>query len=180
MTDDTGSGHVYNVLFLCTGNSARSILAESILTKLGAGKFRAYSAGSQPKGTIHPLALKTLESLGYPAKGFRSKSWNEFAAPDAPVMDFVFTVCDNAAGEACPVWPGQPVTAHWGIEDPAAADGTEIQREAAFANAFHYLRNRISVFTALPLRGLDGLALGAKLREIGQLEGGTARRPDVA
>lgn len=180
MTDAIGSGRTYNVLFLCTGNSARSILAESILTKLGAGKFRVYSAGSQPKGEVHPLALKTLESLGYPAKGLCSKSWSEFAAPDAPVMDFVFTVCDNAAGEACPVWPGQPITAHWGIEDPAAVAGSDIQREAAFADAFRYLKNRISVFTALPLKSLDGVALGTKLREIGQLEGGTARRPYVA
>ena len=174
------SSRVFNVLFLCTGNSARSILAESILMKLGAGKFRAFSAGSQPKGAVHPLALKTLASLCYPVDGFRSKSWSEFAAPDAPVMDFVFTVCDNAAGEACPVWPGQPMTAHWGIEDPAAVSGSDIEKEAAFADAFRYLRSRISVFAALPLRSLDSVALGAKLREIGQQEGGTARRPDVA
>lgn len=180
MTDAIGSGRIYNVLFLCTGNSARSILAESILTKMGVGKFRAFSAGSQPKGTVHPLALTTLESLGYPSGGFRSKSWSEFATPDAPVMDFVFTVCDNAAGEACPVWPGQPMMAHWGIEDPAVMGGTDIKREAAFADAFHYLRNRISVFTSLPIKSLDGVALGAKLREIGQLDGGTTRRPDVA
>lgn len=171
---------IYNVLFLCTGNSARSVLAESILSKLGAGRFRAFSAGSQPKGTVNPVALKTLESLGYPTEGLRSKSWNEFASPDAPVMDFVFTVCDNAAGEACPVWPGQPMTAHWGIEDPAAVNGTEIEKEAAFAEAFRYLRNRISVFAALPLRSLDSVALGARLREIGQGEGSTTRRPDVA
>ena len=180
MTDAIGSGRVYNVLFLCTGNSARSILAESILTKLGAGRFRAWSAGSQPKGAVHPLAIKTLQSLDYPAEGLRSKSWSEFATPDAPVMDFVFTVCDNAAGEACPVWPGQPMTAHWGIEDPAALSGSDIQKEAAFADAFRYLRNRISVFTALPLRSLDTVALGTKLREIGQLAGSTTRRPDVA
>ena len=180
MTDTIGSGRIYSVLFLCTGNSARSILAEGILTKLGAGKFRAYSAGSQPKGAVHPLALRTLASLGYPAEGFRSKSWSEFASPEAPVMDFVFTVCDSAAGEACPVWPGQPMTAHWGIEDPAAVAGSDIQKEAAFADAFRFLKNRISVFTALPIRSLDGVALGTKLREIGQLEGGTARRPDVA
>jgi arsenate reductase len=180
MTDATTSDRVYNVLFLCTGNSARSILAESILTKLGNGKFRAFSAGSQPKGAVHPIALKTLERLSYPAEGFRSKSWSEFASPDAPVMDFVFTVCDNAAGEACPVWPGQPMTAHWGIEDPAAVEGSDIQKEAAFADAFRYLRNRIAVFVALPLKSLDGVALGTRLREIGQLEGGTARRPDVA
>lgn len=171
---------IYNVLFLCTANSARSVLAESILNKLGAGRFRAFSAGSQPKGTVNPVALKTLESLGYPTEGLRSKSWNEFASPDAPVMDFVFTVCDNAAGEACPLWPGQPMTAHWGIEDPAAVSGTEIEKEAAFAEAFRYLRNRISVFAALPLRSLDSVALGARLREIGHGEGSTARRSDVA
>ena len=171
---------IYNVLFLCTGNSARSILAESILAKLGEGRFRAFSAGSQPKGTVHPLALKTLESLGYPTTGMRSKGWDEFAKVDAPVMDFVFTVCDNAAGETCPIWPGQPMTAHWGIEDPAAAMGGEIDKEAAFAAAFRYLRSRISVFTALPLKSLDTVALGARLREIGHAEGSTSRRPDVA
>lgn len=175
MTDRT-----YNVLFLCTGNSARSILAESILSKLGAGRFRAFSAGSQPKGAVNPLALKTLESLGYPTQGLRSKGWDEFAKADAPIMDFVFTVCDNAAGEACPVWPGQPMTAHWGIEDPAAAMGGEIDKEAAFAAAFRYLTSRISVFTALPLKSLDTVALGARLREIGHAEGSTSRRPDVA
>lgn len=180
MTDAIGPSRVHNVLFLCTGNSARSILAESILTKLGAGRFRAFSAGSQPRGAVHPLAIKTLESLAFPTGGLRSKSWNEFATSGAPVMDFVFTVCDNAAGETCPVWPGQPMTAHWGIEDPAAASGTEIAKEAAFANAFRYLRNRISVFAALPLRSLDDVALGTRLREIGQLEGGTMLRPDVA
>ena len=171
---------IYNVLFLCTGNSARSILAESILTKDGSGRFRAFSAGSHPKAAVNPLALKVLRNFDYPAEGFRSKNWEEFAAPDAPVMDFVFTVCDNAAGEACPVWPGQPMTAHWGIEDPAAVIGTETQKEAAFVAAFGYLRNRISVFTALPLASLDRLALGTKLREIGQSEGSTSPRPSVA
>ncbi|MCK0208514.1 arsenate reductase ArsC [Starkeya koreensis] len=180
MIDTIGSGRVYNVLFLCTGNSARSILAESILTRLGTGRFRAFSAGSQPRGEVHPLALKTLASLGYPSEGFRSKSWSEFATPDAPVMDFVFTVCDAAAGETCPIWPGQPMTAHWGIEDPAAVAGMDIQKEAAFADAFHYLKNRIAVFTALPLRSLDGVALSTKLRAIGQLDGASLRRPDVA
>ena len=172
--------HVFNVLFLCTGNSARSILAESILAKDGAGRFRAFSAGSAPKGDVNPLALKTLKAFGYPDEGFRSKSWLEFAEPRAPVMDFVFTVCDNAAGEACPIWPGQPMTAHWGIEDPAAAVGSDIAKEAAFNAAFRYLKNRISVFTALPITKLDRLALGTKLREIGRLEGGTIPRPDVA
>src|SRR5271154_6108354 len=161
----------YNVLFLCTGNSARSILAESILQKDGAGRFRAFSAGSHPKGAINPFALKVLEAFGYPHEGFRSKSWDEFAEAGAPPMDFVFTVCDSAAGEACPVWPGQPMTAHWGIEDPAAVVGTPIQQEAAFVTAFRYLRNRITVFTALPLRSISKMALSAKLREIGQMEG---------
>lgn len=177
---DATTGHVYNVLFLCTGNSARSILAESILTKDGAGRFRAFSAGSAPKGEVNPFALKALRAYGYPSESFRSKSWLEFAEPRAPVMDFVFTVCDNAAGEACPIWPGQPMTAHWGIEDPAAVEGSDIQKEAAFNSAFRYLKNRISVFTALPIAKLDRLALGAKLREIGRLDGATAPRPDVA
>ncbi|MDR6951280.1 arsenate reductase [Ancylobacter sp. 3268] len=170
----------YNVLFLCTGNSARSILAESILAKDGAGRFRAFSAGSQPKGAVHPLALRVLGRFGYPADGFRSKSWGEFAGADAPVMDFVFTVCDNAAGEACPVWPGQPMTAHWGIEDPAAVRGSELQQEAAFNAAFRYLKSRISVFAALPIGSLDAIALGARLREIGRGEGATSPRPSAA
>ncbi|MDQ0470057.1 arsenate reductase ArsC [Labrys wisconsinensis] len=171
---------IYNVLFLCTGNSARSILAESILTKNGAGRFRAFSAGSQPKGAVNPFALKVLGSFEYPTEGFRSKSWEEFAHPGAPVMDFVFTVCDNAAGESCPVWPGQPMTAHWGIEDPAAVEGPDIEKEKAFVSAFRYMRNRISVFTALPVASLDKSALGTKLREIGRSEGATSPRPDVA
>lgn len=171
---------IYNVLFLCTGNSARSILAESILNKDGGGRFRAFSAGSQPKGTVNPFALKVLQSFDYPAEGFRSKSWEEFATADAPVMDFVFTVCDNAAGESCPVWPGQPMTAHWGIEDPAAVEGTDIQKQAAFVAALRYLKNRISVFAALPLGSLDKIALGTKLREIGQSEGTTSPRHSAA
>jgi len=171
---------IYNVLFLCTGNSARSILAESILTKNGAGRFRAFSAGSQPKGAVNPFALKVLGSFEYPTEGFRSKSWEEFAHPGAPVMDFVFTVCDNAAGESCPVWPGQPMTAHWGIEDPAAVEGPDIEKEKAFVSAFRYMRNRISVFTALPVASLDKSTLGTKLREIGRSEGATSPRPDVA
>jgi arsenate reductase len=157
----------YNVLFLCTGNSARSILAESILRKSGAGRFSAFSAGSYPKGEINPLELQTLHELEYPAEGFRSKSWDEFSGPDAPQMDFVFTVCDSAAGEVCPVWPGHPITAHWGIEDPATVEGAEIQKLAAFATAFRYLRNRISLFTALPLISLDRMTLKHQLDQIG-------------
>lgn len=171
---------IYNVLFLCTGNSARSILAESILTKDGRGRFRAFSAGSQPKGTVNPFALKVLTSFDYPVDGFRSKSWEEFATADAPVMDFVFTVCDNAAGEACPVWPGQPMTARWRMEDPAAVEGADIQKQAAFVAALRYLRNRISVFAALPIGSLDKIALGTKLREIGQSKGATSPRHSAA
>jgi protein-tyrosine-phosphatase len=171
------SERIYNVLFLCTGNSARSILAESILRKDGQGRFRAFSAGSQPKGRINPFALKVLESLNYPTDSMRSKSWEEFAAPGAPVMDFVFTVCDSAAGESCPMWPGQPMTAHWGIEDPAAVEGSDLEKEAAFVVAFRYLKNRIGVFTNLPLRGIDKLSLGTKLREIGRLGGATHPQP---
>ena len=171
---------IYNVLFLCTGNSARSVLAESILRKDGAGRFRSFSAGSTLKGAVHPLALRTLQSMDYPIDGMRSKSWLEFAAADAPVMDFVFTVCDNAAGEACPIWPGQPTTAHWGIEDPAAVEGTEIERLAAFSRAFRYLKNRIGAFVNLPLSGIDRLSLGTKLREIGRSEGATSGKSDVA
>jgi arsenate reductase len=167
---------IYNVLFLCTGNSARSIMAEAILRKEGHGHFRAFSAGSHPKGAVNRLALKVLESFDYPTDNMRSKNWEEFAAPGAPVMDFVFTVCDSAADEVCPVWPGQPMTAHWGIEDPAAVAGTEIGRERAFVTAFRYLRNRITVFTSLPLASIDKLALGAKLREIGRMKGPTSDR----
>lgn len=173
MTTDQTASRTFNVLFLCTGNTARSILAEAILAKDGGGRFRAFSAGSQPKGIVNPFALRVLGSAGYPTDGLRSKSWQEFAAPGAPVMDFVFTVCDSAAGEACPVWPGQPMTAHWGIEDPAAVDGNDIQKEAAFVAAFRYLKNRISVFTALPVASLDRLTLQARLDAIGQSEGAT-------
>jgi arsenate reductase (thioredoxin) len=167
----------YNVLFLCTGNTARSILAEGILRKDGAGRFDAFSAGSQPKGTVNPFALKTLDGFGYPTDGFRSKSWDAFTGPDAPVMDFIFTVCDSAAGEACPVWPGHPASAHWGIEDPAAVQGTDIERERAFVQAFKFLRNRISAFLALPVASLDQAALTHRLREIGRLEGTTSGSP---
>ncbi|MGL4495203.1 MAG: arsenate reductase ArsC [Beijerinckiaceae bacterium] len=164
----------YNVLFLCTGNTARSILAESILRKDGAGRFNAYSAGSQPKGNVNPYALKTLGAFNYPTDGFRSKSWDEFAGADAPKMDFVFTVCDSAAGEACPVWPGQPMTAHWGIEDPAAVEGSDVDKERAFAQAFKYMRNRISLFLSLPHDTIDAMALRKELDAIGRSEGATA------
>jgi arsenate reductase (thioredoxin) len=174
------SDRIHNVLFLCSGNSARSILAESILRKDGAGRFRSFSAGSAPKGAVNPFALRVLESLDYPADNMRSKSWTEFAAADAPVMDFVFTVCDNAAGEACPVWPGQPMTAHWGIEDPAAVEGPDFQKHTAFLTAFRYLKNRIAAFTSLPINSIDKLSLGTRLREIGRGEGVTSARPDVA
>ena len=164
----------YNVLFLCTGNTARSILAEAILRKDGEGRFRAFSAGSQPKGRVNPFALKVLASFGYPTDGLRSKSWSEFDGAHAPVMNFVFTVCDNAAGEACPFWPGQPMTAHWGIEDPAAVEGTDLETEAAFVAAFRYLKNRIDAFASLPLDSIDQLSLGTRLREIGRLDGSTS------
>jgi arsenate reductase len=169
------SDRQFNVLFICTGNTARSVLGESILRNDGAGRFNAFSAGSHPKGMINPFALKVLGSYGYPTEGFRSKNWDEFARLDAPKMDFVFTVCDSAAGEACPIWPGQPMTAHWGIEDPAAVEGSDIQKEAAFVTAFKYLRNRISIFTSLPITSLDRMTLGAKLQEIGRLDGATPR-----
>jgi arsenate reductase len=156
----------HNVRFLCTGNSARSILAEAILNREGAGRFRAFSAGSQPKGVVHPYAIDLLRELNYPVEGLRSKSWDEFAASDAPPFDFVFTVCDSAA-EVCPIWPGQPMTAHWGIPDPAAAQGSEAEIRAAFADAYGRLFNRISIFVNLPLASIDRLALKRKLEAIG-------------
>ena len=169
------SERAFNVLFLCTGNSARSIMAESLLRKLGAGRFNAFSAGSHPKQGVSSFALKVLDSYGYSTDGLRSKSWDEFAAPGAPDMDFVFTVCDSAAGEVCPVWPGQPTTAHWGIEDPAAVEGADIEKEKAFVTAFKYLRNRISTFVSLPVASLDKVTLRARLHEIGRMDGATAR-----
>ena len=178
MTDQ--NSRMFNVLFLCTGNSARSIIAESVLRKDGGGRFRAFSAGSQPKGEVHPTAIKVLENFHYPTDGLRSKGWDEFAMSDAPVMDFVFTVCDNAAGEACPLWPGQPMTAHWGIEDPAAATGTVLEREMSFINALRYMKARIAAFSALPVASLDRSSLATRLREIGRAEGATRLRPDVA
>lgn len=168
MTDKT-----YNVLFLCTGNSARSILAEALMNRAGEGRFRAYSAGSFPKGDVHPQALVLLEELGFETPGLRSKSWDEFSQPGAPRFDFIFTVCDNAAGETCPIWPGRPMSAHWGIEDPAAVEGPG-QREA-FERALHYLSNRISLFLALPHDSIDEMAMERKLKEIGRAEGSTAR-----
>jgi arsenate reductase (thioredoxin) len=165
----------FNVLFLCTGNSARSIIGEAILNKLGHGKFRAYSAGSQPKGMVNPHTLQLLQSLDYDTSVFRSKSWGEFAKPGAPALDFVFTVCDNAAGETCPVWPGQPMTAHWGIPDPAEATGSPAEIALAFKDTYRMLFQRIGIFTALPLRSLDQLSLQNKLREIGRMQGATAK-----
>ena len=158
----------YNVLFLCTGNSARSVMAEAILNKLDAGKFRAYSAGSQPKGQVHPETIRLLQGLGHDTSNFRSKSWSEFARPGAPPLDFVFTVCDNAAGEKCPIWPGQPMTAHWGVPDPAEAKGTEAEVALAFKDAYRMLGQRIGIFCALPIRSLDQLTLQKKLNEIGR------------
>jgi protein-tyrosine-phosphatase len=157
-----------NVLFLCTGNSARPVMAEAILNCEGRGKFRAFSAGSQPKGQIHPYTLDLLRKLNFDVRGFRSKSWSEFARPDAPALDFVFTVCDDAAAETCPVWPGQPMTAHWGIPDPAAATGNEAEIRLAFADAFRMLNNRISIFVSLPIRSLGTLALQRQLDSIGK------------
>lgn len=159
------SNRIYNVLFLCTGNSARSIIAEAILNRSGVGRFRAFSAGSHPKGEVHPQALRVLEDLDYPTDKLRSKGWDEFARSGAPALDFVFTVCDNAAGEVCPVWPGQPMTAHWGIEDPAAVDGPA--QERAFIAAYHALQRRIGLFLCLPLDSIDELSLQKSLDEIG-------------
>jgi len=167
------AGQPYNVLFLCTGNSARSIIAEAILNKIGKGAFRAHSAGSQPKGQVNPDARALLESLGYETTGLHSKSWDEFAKAGAPEFDFVFTVCDNAAAEACPVWPGQPMTAHWGIADPAEAKGSPAEVSMAFKEAYRLLNQRIGIFTALPLHSLDRLTLQGKLRDIGEMEGAT-------
>ena len=160
---------VLNVLFLCTGNSARSILAESILNHMGKGRFRAFSAGSHPTGQVNPFAIEALQKNRFPVTDLRSKSWNEFSAPDAPPLDFVFTVCDNAAGETCPFWPGQPMTAHWGIEDPAAAEGDDEAKRRAMTQAFQLLNRRLSIFTSLPLQKLDAISLQRKLNDIGQL-----------
>jgi protein-tyrosine-phosphatase len=164
------SDRPFNVLFLCTGNSARSIIAEAIINSLGAGKFNGYSAGSMPKGQVHPLAITLLNKLNYDTAALRSKSWDEFSIADAPKMDFVFTVCDNAANEVCPFWPGQPMTAHWGVPDPIAADGNETERALAFADTYRMLNNRISIFTNLPLKSLDSLTLQRHLDDIGRTQ----------
>lgn len=171
---------VYNVLFLCTGNSARSILGEAMLNHVGEGRFRAFSAGSTPKGQVHPMSLAVLREAGISTEGLRSKAWDEFAAPGAPEMDFVFTVCDNAAGEVCPIWPGQPMTAHWGIEDPAAVEGPEFAQRAAFEDALRYLRNRITAFINLPIASIDRMALGSKLRDIGAMDGSSTKASGAA
>jgi arsenate reductase len=170
---------VYNVLFLCAGNSARSILAEAILNKAARGQFRAFSAGSQPKGKVNPYALDLLRTSDYDTGGLRSKSWAEFARADAPALDFVFTVCDNAAGEACPLWPGQPITAHWGIPDPAATQGTQAEIALAFKDAYRMLKRRIDLFLALPVAKLDRLVLTTRLKEIGRSEGATEKANHV-
>lgn len=162
------SERIFNVLFLCTGNSARSILAESLLNHLGKGGFRAYSAGSHPAGQVNPFVLQLLEEQGMPVAGLRSKSWDEFATADSPPLDFVFTVCDKAAGEVCPVWPGQPITAHWGVEDPAAVEGSDNMKREAVSSAYRLLSRRISLFTSLPIQKLDGMSLQEKLNDIGR------------
>jgi len=168
----------FNVLFLCTGNSARSIMAEAILNKIGATKFRAYSAGSHPKGKVHPEAIRLLDNLGHDTSALRSKSWTEFATPGATSVDFVFTVCDNAAGEACPIWPGRPMTAHWGVPDPAEATGSPTEIALAFREAYGMLHRRISAFAVLPIRSLDQLGLQTKLKEIGRMADATGRVPE--
>jgi arsenate reductase (thioredoxin) len=170
----------FNVLFLCTGNSARSIMAEAIMNRLGRGDFRAFSAGSQPKGEVHPFARDLLRKLNHDTSGLRSKSWLEFSGPGKPELDFVFTVCDNAAAEACPLWPGQPMTAHWGLPDPAAAEGTEVEQRLAFADAYRMLNNRISIFLALPLHKLDELSLQKHLDDIGRSKGAGATPASAA
>lgn len=169
------SEKLYNMLFLCTGNTARSILSEGILRKVGAGKFNAFSAGSQPKGVVNPFALKVLAAHDCPTDGLRSKSWHEFSAPGAPRMDFVVTVCDSAAGEACPLWPGQPVMAHWGIEDPAAVEGNDIEKERAFEQAYRFLSRRIETFVSLPLASLDSMKMQQEMKRIGGFEGMSGR-----
>ena len=162
------TGDIKNVLFLCTGNSARSIIAEAIMNRVGAGRFRGYSAGSHPTGTVNPHAIALLKALNHPTGDLRSKDWNEFSGPDAPQMDFVFTVCDNAANEVCPIWPGQPISAHWGLPDPAAAEGTDAEIAAAFADTYRMMNNRIEIFVNLPHASLDRLSLQRHLDEVGR------------
>lgn len=174
------ANRIYNVLFLCTGNSARSILGEAILNHVGGGRFHGYSAGSQPKGKVNPMTLAVLQAAGISVEGLHSKSWDAFGGPDSPNMDFVFTVCDDAAGEVCPIWPGHPMTAHWGIEDPAKVEGPEMYRRAAFEDALKFMRNRIAAFISLPLESIDRIALGSKLRGIGALEGSTSKASGAA
>jgi arsenate reductase len=169
----------FNVLFLCTGNTARSVIAEAILNKVGEGRFHAYSAGSQPKGQVNPHTIELLKLLGYDTSAYRSKSWSEFTQPGAPKFDFVFTVCDNAAAESCPVWPGQPMTAHWGVPDPAEATGSPAEIALAFKDAYRMLNQRIGIFVALPIRNLDRLSLTNRLKDIGRLEGATAKASHV-
>jgi arsenate reductase len=170
----------YNVLFLCTGNSARSIIGEVLTNELGKPRFRGFSAGSHPRGEVDPRAIEVLRDHGLPTEGLRSKSWDEFAEPGAPEMDFVFTVCDDAAGEACPIWPGHPMTAHWGIEDPARIAGSPVEQSAAFVKSFRHLRNRISAFVALPFASIDRLALEARLKAIGRMDGASTRSETAA
>jgi arsenate reductase len=158
----------YNILVLCTGNSARSILAEALFNTMGAGRFKAHSAGSHPTGRVNPFAIEQVQALGYPIEGLRSKSWNEFAQTDSPQMDFIVTVCDNAAGEVCPLWPGQPVTAHWGFPDPAAVKGSDEQKRAAFAQTLRQIRNRVQLFLSLPLETLDRMAIESRMKAIGR------------
>jgi arsenate reductase len=169
-----------NILFLCTGNSARSILAEAILNHAGRGSFKAYSAGSHPKGEVHPLALEQLRRSNLSAEGYRSKSWSEFSAPGAPKLDFIITVCDNAANEACPIWPGHPTTAHWGIPDPAAVEGPQEVKQKAFLKAFLQLQTRINLFLALPVKSMDCLSLQQKVRDIGRMAGEESSPPQNA
>lgn len=172
--------HVYNVLFLCTGNSARSVFGEVLLNNFGQGRFKGFSAGSTPKGAIHPVTLEVLKEAGLATDDLRSKSWDEFAAPGAPQMDFVFTVCDDAAGETCPIWPGQPITAHWGIEDPAAVTAPAFAQRAAFEEAMRYMRNRITAFINLPLKTIDRMTLDQQVKNIGKLEGSTQNQSGTA
>ena len=174
MISTTETGKVYNVLFLCTGNSARSVMAEAIVDQLGEGRFKGFSAGSYPTGKVNPYALDLLRSLDHPTGELRSKSWDEFAAPGAPQMDFVITVCDNAAGEVCPVWPGHPVTAHWPFRDPAAAEGTEAEKRQVFADVYGQIHNRVALFVNLPMTALDRLSLQNRLRDMGTSQPETA------